>query len=782
MGLTSQEAKRRMEYEGPNEIAEKHPSAALRLARKFWGPSAWMVEVIALVSLILHKRADLSVALLLLGMNAIFSFSQEQRATSAIAALRQKLNLKARALRDGRWQTVPTRTLVKGDIVRVRAGDFVPADMQLFEGVVQVDQSALTGETHEIDKGHDDVLHSGSTVRHGEASGVVIATGTHTYFGRTVQLVESARPKLHSEAVITRLVKWMCAIVGALVATTWVVSQARGIAPSETLPIALVLMMGAVPVALPAMLTASMAISSIALARRGVLITRLNAVEDAATMDVLCADKTGTLTMNRLSFGGIAPQPGFDSEDVIRAGALASNAANADPIDRAFLQEASARGILEKTAKPRSFKPFSATTRHTRAVVEIDGRAVHAVKGALRTVAKAAGLDRAAIAALEARAEQAARQGMRALAVARAEDDQPLQLVGLAFLYDAPRPDAQHLIDKLRALGIQIKMLTGDALIVAREIARMLGLHKILRAPKWRAMQQEAHARAENLANCADGFAEVYPEDKFQIVQSLQAAGHIVGMTGDGVNDAPALRQAEVGIAVRGASDVAKGAASVVLTAEGLAGIIDLIRHGRAIHQRVLTWIINKISRTTLKAGFVVVVFLVTGKFAISALAMILLVLMTDFVQITMATDRVDAPPEPQTWEITPFARVALALGGLMLIEALALLAFGWHHFGLAGQVARLQTFTFQTLLFFGLFSILSVRERRAFWTSRPSAPFAAAIAIDACAGLWIGIYGLGRLHPLPLAQSALIFSYAGFCTLGLNDFVKIALIARCSA
>src|SRR5260363_312538 len=253
-------------------------------------------------------------------------------------------------------------------------------------------------------------------------------------------------------------------------------------------------------VTLPAMLTARMTLSSIALARRGLLITRLNAVEDAATMDVLCADKTGTLTMNRLSFGGIAPQPGFDSEDVIRAGALASNAANADPIDRAFLQEASARGILEKTAKPRSFKPFSATTRHTRAVVEIDGRAVHAVKGALRTVAKAAGLDRAAIAALEARAEQAARQGMRALAVARAEDDQPLQLVGLAFLYDAPRPDAQHLIDKLRALGIQIKMLTGDALIVAREIARMLGLHKILRAPKWRAMQQEAHARAENLA------------------------------------------------------------------------------------------------------------------------------------------------------------------------------------------------------------------------------------------------------------------------------------------
>lgn len=781
-GLTNKEAERRLKQEGPNEIAEKRPSLILRLLRKFWGPSAWMIELIALVSLILHKYADLSIALALLGINALFSFSQEQRATAAAAALRQKLNITARVLRDRRWRTVPTRTLVKGDIVRVRAGDFVPADLRLFDGAVQVDQSALTGESREIDKAPGETLHSGSTVRHGEASGVVIATGARTYFGRTVQLVSSARPKLHSEAVITRLVKWMFAMVSTLVATTWLISHARGIASFETLPIALVLMMGAVPVALPVMLTTSMAISSIALARRGVLVTRLNAIEEAATMDVLCADKTGTLTMNQLSLSSVAPQPEFTEEDVIRIGALASNAANADPIDRAFLRAAQNRGVLDQKAKMHSFQPFSAKTRYTQAVVEVNGRTLRAVKGALRTVAKAAGLDCAAIDALEARAQEAARKGLRALAVACAEREHPLRWVGLAFLYDAPRPDARHLITELRALGIQIKMLTGDALTVAREIAHTLGLNKILRAPKWRAMQQKSFTHASDLAKRADGFAEVYPEDKFQIVQNLQTAGHSVGMTGDGVNDAPALSQAAVGIAVRGASDVAKSAASVVLTSEGLTGMLDLIRHGRAIHQRVLTWIINKISRTTLKAGFVVIAFLVTGQFVMPAMAMILLVLMTDFVQITMATDRVHAPRAPQTWEITPFACIALVLGILMLIEALGLFALGWYRFGLAAHEGRLHTFTFQILLFFGLFSILSIRERRAFWTSRPSSLFAAALSIDACIGALIGRYGLVGLAPLPVTQSAWVFGYAGFCVLGLNDYVKTALITRCAA
>jgi magnesium-transporting ATPase (P-type) len=322
-------------------------------------------------------------------------------------------------------------------------------------------------------------------------------------------------------------------------------------------------------------------------------------------------------------------------------------------------------------------------------------------------------------------------------------------------------------------------MLTGDALPVAREMARMLGLGEIIRAPELRAPPPAAETGANDLAVSAEGFAEVFPEDKFLVVKRLQGAGHVVGMTGDGVNDAPALRQAEVGIAVSGATDVAKGAASAVLTREGLADIVDLVKNGRAIYQRVLTWVVNKISRTILKAGFVVIAFLATGKFVISALAMVLLVFMTDFVKIALATDNVRPSQNPETWNIGPLVGVAVVLGLLMLIEALGLLAFGWHRFGLAGGDGHLQTFTFQTLLFFALFSIVSIRERRAFWASRPSTLLAVALAADALVGAFIGFHGLAELRPIPLAQSGLIFVCAAALVLGPNDLLKRLLTAR---
>ena len=380
-------------------------------------------------------------------------------------------------------------------------------------------------------------------------------------------------------------------------------------------------------------------------------------------LDVLCADKTGTLTMNRLTFAGCLPGAGFSENDVVSAGALASNEANADPIDLAFLQAVKDRKIAPRVGRTLSFAPFSASTRRTEAVIEVDGVTLRCMKGALRTVAEAAGLDAPAITALEDAANAEALKGVRTLAVARAEDDAPLKLVGLAYLHDAPRPDSRRLIDELRSLGIAVKMLTGDALPVAREIARTLGLGEIVRAPDIRAAQHDGGSRTADLVAEAGGFAEVFPEDKYLVVKGLQAAGHIVGMTGDGVNDAPALRQAEVGIAVSRSSDVAKGAASAVLTTEGLANIVDLVKIGRAIYQRVLTWIINKVSRTILKAGLVVIAFLVSGQFVISALGMVLLVFMTDFVKITLATDRVDSSKTPETWNIGPLIGVAVGSG-----------------------------------------------------------------------------------------------------------------------
>ncbi len=399
------------------------------------------------------------------------------------------------------------------------------------------------------------------------------------------------------------------------------------------------------------------------------------------------------------------------------------------------------------------------------------------VKGALRTVAEAVGLDAAAIAALEKRADEEAQKGVRALAVARADGDGPLRLCGLALLYDAPRPDSRRLIDELRSLGIKVEMLTGDALPVAREIARVLGLGEIRRAPE-RARRAEGGARRRaDLAG--GGFAEVFPEDKFLVVKSLQAAGHVVGMTGDGVNDAPALRQAEVGIAVSGATDVAKGAASAVLTTEGLVNIVDLVKNGRATYQRVLTWIVNKVSRSILKAGFVVIAFLVTGKFVISALVMLLLVCLTDVTHIALATDRVEPSQKPETWNIGPLVRVAVVLGVLTLIEALGLLAFGWRRFGLSDDAGLLQTFTFQTFLFFALCSLVSVRERRAFWRSRPSAALAASLAAAAIGRSDHRPPRRRRALAAPARRERVHLRLRRGCSLGPNDLLKSFLCAR---
>jgi H+-transporting ATPase len=476
------------------------------------------------------------------------------------------------------------------------------------------------------------------------------------------------------------------------------------------------------------------------------------------------------------------PQPGFNAEEVIRSGALASNDADQDPIDLAFLRMARERTLLRGSEKTLSFLPFSADTRRTEATIDTGDGPVRVMKGALRTIGQVTATSAATLDSLEARMQQEAQKGYRALAVARAIGNESPRLVGIALLSDAPRPDSRRLITELRELGVAVKMLTGDALPVAREIARQLGIGEIGRPLRSKADGQTAGSEIGEMFRKYDGLAEIFPEDKFTVVKSLQSDGHVVGMTGDGVNDAPALRQAEVGIAVTDATDVAKGAASVVLTVEGLVGIVALIKNGRAIHQRIITWIINKISRTILKAGFVVIGFLVTGKFVISALGMMLVVFMTDFVKVALSTDRARPSQKPETWNIQSLAGLAVVLGFFMLIEALGLLAVGWQWFSLADNPGRLHTFTFETLLFFALFSILSVRERRAFWASPPSAILSVALALDACIGVLIGLHGATELAPLSPHELLAVMGFALFFSLGVNDLVKSALITRQSS
>ena len=784
-GLTRAEMDARRKEHGYNEVVEQKGHPVLKFLRKFWGLSAWMLELIMILSLALRNYADLVIVGALLVVNAVLGFWQDHRAAGVMETLRKRLQISARVLRDANWQVVPARELVPGDIVRVRPGDIVPADVKILTGTLSVDQSALTGESKDVDKATGEVLSSGSIVRRGEANGVVMLTGAKTYFGRTTRLVQIAAPKLHIEAVVSKVVRWLFVIVGALLSVVIVLSLIRGSPLIEMIPLMLVLLMSAVPVALPVMFTVSMAIGSAELAKRGVLVTRLSASEDAATMDVLCVDKTGTITMNQLAVTGVILLEIAKESEVLFAGALASQEANQDPIDLAFLAAAKAHHVFDgvPAVKPVSFAPFDAKNRRTEAVVEQNGQRLRVMKGAVRTVAEACGLQPPAIEALEARVSESALKGYRTLAVARGPEAGTPQLLGLVTLYDPPRPDAQQLIAKLHDLGVPVKMLTGDALAVAREIGQGVGLANIRRVADLKAADAQAGNQAVDLLAGADGLAEVYPEDKYLVVQHLQAAGHVVGMMGDGVNDAPALRQAEVGIAVSSATDVAKGAASVVLTDQGLTNIVALVEQGRTIYQRVLTWIINKISRTILKSAFVAIAFVVTGQFVVSAFAMLLLTFMTDFAKITLATDHVRSSRKPETWNIGGFITVSVALGVAMVAEALLFLFFCWSRFDLAPiadlKDKPLHTFSFLILLYFAVFSVVSARERRWFWATMPSKSLIAALTANALVGTVLALVGLPGLAPLPWWQMLAIFGYALVSCLVLNDAVKVTLIKR---
>ncbi len=781
-GLTHAEVDTQRKQHGYNEVANRKGHPVRQFLGKFWGISAWMLELIMVLSAVLKHYSDLAVVGTLLVINAVLSFMQEHRAAGVVEALRKRLQVSARVLRDSKWQVIPARELVPGDMVRMRAGDIIPADVKLVTGEMGVDQSALTGESKEADKAPGDILSSGSIVHRGEGNGVVMLTGSKTSFGRTTELVQEARPKLHIEAVVAKIVRWLFLVVGMLLSVVALLSLIRGTPLIEIVPLMLVLLMSAVPVALPVMFTVSMAVGSKELAKRGVLVTRLSAAEDAATMDVLCVDKTGTITMNQLTVKGVIALEHATQADVLIAGALASQESNQDPIDLAFLTAAKEHHVFDglPAFTPISFAAFDAKSRRTEAVISQNGQPLRIMKGAVQTIAEACGLQPPAIAALDARVSRSAAKGYRTLAVAHGPERSVQTLLGLVSLYDPPRPDAKELIAALHGLGVAVKMLTGDALPVAIEIGKGVGLPNIQRmADLKNASAQSANKTAELFAG-TDGFAEVYPEDKYIVVKHLQAGGHVTGMTGDGVNDAPALRQAEVGIAVSTATDVAKGAASVVLTGAGLTNIVALVEQGRTIYQRILTWIINKISRTILKAAFVSIAFVVTGKFVVSAFAMLLLVFMTDFAKLSLATDNVRPSKSPETWNIGGFITVSVVLGVAMVVETLFLLWIGWSKFGLATNDNALYSFSFLMLLYFAVFSVVSARERRWFLATLPSRTFMLAIVADALTGTVLTYVGLPGLAPLPWWQTLFVFGGSMTSCLLLNDALKVAMIKWC--
>ena len=779
-GLKSDEVENRVKQYGYNEVPEKKTNPLVRFARKFWGLTAWMLEIIIILSWILQRYADLYIVTGLLLFNSVLGFVEEQKASSAVEALKIKLQVNARVLRDGAWKTVPSRQLVPGDVIRVRLGDFVPADIKMLGGELEVDQSALTGESMVVQKKSGDLLYSGSIVKRGEANGIIVSTGVKTYFGRIVQLVQMASPKLHMEQVVSNVVKWLLIIVVALIGLAFIFSAFKGLDLLGILPLILVLLLSAIPVALPAMFTVSMAMGSMELVKKGVLVTKLSASEEAATMDILCADKTGTITMNRLSISNAIPLDGFTEQDVIFYGALASQEANQDSIDLAFITMAKQKNLVDDTFIQKDFVPFDPKTRRTEALVQKDSHGFRVMKGAVGVIAQECGLDQNAVKELETRVGEFAMKGYRTLAVAKADDQRQPKLVGLVALYDMPRPDSKQLIQELNELGISVKMLTGDALPIAKEIAKDAGLgENVIKASDLKGLINEDAIEAAQAAEKSDGFAEIYPEDKYTIVKSLQAEKHVVGMTGDGVNDAPALRQAEVGIAVSNATDVAKGAASVVLTNEGLTSIVNLVKTGRVIYERITAWILSKITRTLQIAIFVVLSFLITGNYVVSAFAIILYFFMTDFVKISLATDNLRWSDKPNTWNIASLVKVSVILSGLVIAESFGLLYIGLSYFHLNADDLSLYTFTFEILFFSAMFLIFNVRERGHFWNSMPSKTLLTTIVLSMIAATVVVTVGIPGLTSIPLGQTLFALSYSAAFSLIVNDLIKFMLVEK---
>jgi H+-transporting ATPase len=780
MGLSSAEAQEKLKQYGFNEVPEKKLNPILQFARKFWGLSSWMLEIIVLLSWFLQRYADVLIVAGLLVLNATLGFVEEKRASGAVESLKERLHVSARVLRDGVWKVIPARELVPGDIVRIRPGDFVPADVKIIHGNLEVDQSALTGESLTVEKKPEDLLYSGSIVKHGESNGIITSTGVKTYFGRTTQLVQMAKPKLHIEAVVSNVVKWLLVMVSTLILIAVAFSAIRGFGIPEVLPIVLVVLLSAIPVALPAMFTVTMGLGSMELARKGVIVTRLSAAEDSATMDVLCADKTGTITMNELTIARIIPQNGFAEKDVILYGVLASQEANQDPMDMAFINFARQQKLNIDSFVQESFVPFDPETRKTEATVRKDGVEFKVMKGAVKVVAGACGFSKEAIGSLENQMQEYAAKGHRTLAVATGKDEGRLQLVGLTALYDMPRPESKELIHQLQTLGISVKMLTGDALPIAKEIAEDIGLgENVMKAADLKACIKEDAMEAQEAAEKSDVFAEVFPEDKYTIVKSLQVRKRVVGMTGDGVNDAPALRQAEVGIAVSNATDVAKGAASVVLINQGLASIVDLVKNGRVIYERITAWIVSKIVRTLQVSTFSVLSFILTGSYVVSAFAIIVYFFLTDFVKIALSTDNFSPSDKPDTWNLSGAVKASTILGFLVILESLGLLYLSLNFFHVTVDNSSIFTLTFEILFYSAIFLIFNVRERGHFWNSRPSKTLLYSIAFSLAVATVLVTVGIPNMPAVPISETFSIMVLSALFSFLLNDTVKYFMTTR---
>ena len=751
-GLSSQEAARRLSRIGPNAVIEPRVSPLVAVARRFWEPVPWMLEAAIVLQLAIGERFEAAIIALLLVFNVALGVLQEGRANAALAALKSKLALRAYARRDGVWTEIAAAALVPGDVVRLALGGVVPADARLLEGSVLLDQSMLTGESVPVEAGPDKTAYAGALVRRGAAIAEVTATGTRTYFGKTAELVRIAHSESGEQKAVLGVVRNLAIFNGAVVVLLVAYAHSLAIGVDRVILLVLTALLASIPVALPATFTLAAALGAQALTRRGVLLTRLSALHEAATVDVLCSDKTGTLTANALEVTAVKPlNAALGGDDVLALAALASADSGQDPVDAAICAAARERRSA-RLMKRLSFTPFDPATKTAEALVADDkGDEQRIVKGAPAAIAALAPLPASAIAELEALSQK----GYRVLAVA-AGPANALVPIGLIGLSDPPRADSQPLLAELRAIGVHAVMVTGDAPATAATVAAAIGLEGPVCPPG---------AIPDSVAPADFGvYAGVFPEDKFRLVKAFQRHGHTVGMCGDGANDAPALRQAEMGIAVSTATDVAKSAASMVLTEAGLEGIVTAIKEGRLAFQRILTYTLNALVKKFELVLFLAAGLVMTGHAVLTPMLMALLLITGDFITMSLTTDRATPSPLPDRWRVRNITAAAGILGLFALLFAVAVLAVGKYRLGLDPR--GLQTLAFVTLVFVGQATVYVVRERRHMWHSLPGRWLALSSALDIGIASVLALTGT-LMAPLPAPivaaarAGAILFSVA---------------------
>jgi len=799
-GLASAEAVRLLAAVGPNAMPQERERPWRRLLGKFWAPVPWMLEAAIVLQLALGEFVEAAVIAVLVLFNAALGFLQESRAQTTLKALKSRLALRASVRRDGVWKILPAQELVPGDIIKLSLGAVVPADARLLGGQVLLDQSTLTGESLPVEGGAGRIAYAGALVRRGEALAEVTATGPRTRFGRTAELVRTAHGVSSQQSVVLHLVRNLAIFNGAVVLAQMAYGAALRLPTHELIPLTLTAVLAAIPVALPATFTLASALGARSLARRGVLPTRLSAVEEAATLDVLCSDKTGTLTRNALGVTAVRPMPGYEAPDVLSLAALASSEGGQDPVDGA-IREAAARGALQNKVSvlnvPKSapasesialttpadrqaalrtlrlvrFVPFDPASKTAEAIAAgAEGRTVRIVKGAFATVEAMAAVSQSASTAAAALAAQ----GFRVLAVgvgdvaSAAEGLRPrLELAGLIALSDPPRADSAALIAELRAMGVRTVMVTGDAAPTATVIARAVGLEGAV----YPTGSPPPRVHPEDFAV----FAGVFPEDKYHIVKAFQQGGHTVGMCGDGANDAPALRQAQMGIAVSTATDVAKSAAGIVLTEPGLGGIVSAIREGRVTFQRILTYTLRSLSQKLTQMFILVAGLAMTGHAILTPRLMAILMITGDFLAMSATTDHVRPAQRPNAWHITNIMILGAVLALCNVAFCTAVITFGER--ALTGTQEELRTLTAVTLVFVGQATFYVVRDREHLWSSAPSRWIIVSSVADGAIITVLATQGV-LMAPLPLTIIAAVFGASIVLTLVL-DAVKSSICRR---